>query len=30
MALYWVLINLAVSVVFMVLINFFNQPKVRV
>jgi molybdate transport system permease protein len=29
MALYWVLINLAVSVVFMVLINFFNQPKVR-
>ena len=29
MAFYWVMINLAVSVVFMVLINVFNQPKVR-
>ncbi|MDR0330256.1 MAG: molybdate ABC transporter permease subunit [Chitinispirillales bacterium] len=29
MAFYWVMINLAVSVVFMVLINIFNQPKVR-
>ncbi len=29
MAFYWVMINLAVSVVFMVLINVFNKPKVR-
>jgi molybdate transport system permease protein len=29
MAFFWVMINLAVSVVFMVLINVFNQPKVR-
>jgi molybdate transport system permease protein len=29
MAFYWVMINLAVSVVFMILINVFNKPKVR-
>jgi molybdate transport system permease protein len=29
MAMYWVMINLAVSVVFMILINVFNKPKVR-
>jgi molybdate transport system permease protein len=29
LAFFWVMINLAVSVVFMVLINVFNQPKVR-
>jgi molybdate transport system permease protein len=29
MAFYWVMINLAVSVVFMVLINFFNKPEAR-
>jgi molybdate transport system permease protein len=29
MAFFWVMINLAVSVVFMVLINVFNQPKDR-
>jgi molybdate transport system permease protein len=30
LAFYWVMINLAVSVVFMVIINIFNQPRVRV
>ena len=29
MAFYWVMINLAVSVVFMILINVFNKPNVR-
>jgi molybdate transport system permease protein len=29
MAFFWVMINLAVSIVFMVLINFFNKPEVR-
>jgi len=29
MAFYWVMLNLAVSVVFMILINVFNKPNVR-